>query len=547
MAFTTASLPNDGRTTHFAVSYLDTLSKADGVDRALELLACCESDLAKICSWFIGVDFQFSFPIGVQIGGQSSGAGWQDPPDISNWFGFNPTVTISPGPSPTTGLIRYLLVSEVTEMYMASQQKDWYQSTSLFSGADEGSMGESLSRFLASEFLQSAGISQAIYPGFAVAHNWLNDDPGRPDRIDSAPDDIAPDAWTGCGTCFLFYLKDQLHKSIQDIVASPAPTLGGVYTNLTGKADGWSSFQELVNSHYPFDKGRKYYPPLDSIFPVAELTHFMVPLALSWIENDPNIAVLVLGPAIPVDVDVALSSDDPATIAFPAPSVALNSSSQIKLKIPVQPAGFVSKVVNLTATYAGTTLHRSVQVFRPEDLPVTPLEIKLVFGQDPCAPHFIEGSAESFLIANSNVVRDHTGLTYKWTVTGATAPVTNAPVLEIPSLPAAGTEVTVEATIRNVYGIHSTSVFKFTTVEKAPDLEEVIRRFQCELGQIKAINSHIPPWVPIEVGSILPPPGQLASIEKQAGLLTIAARRVLESARAIQIRREALEKQQAAK
>jgi len=46
--------------------------------------------------------------------------------------------------------LRYLLVSEVTEMYMASQGKGSFESTSIFSGADEGSMGESLSRFLAS-------------------------------------------------------------------------------------------------------------------------------------------------------------------------------------------------------------------------------------------------------------------------------------------------------------------------------------------------------------------------------------------------------------
>src|SRR2546425_12315796 len=126
MAFITTSLPNNGTTPHFAVSYDDTLSRADGLDRALDLLNYCDADLALISSWFAGVNFQFAFPISVQITGDSDGASWTDPPDIALWFGFHPTVSIMPGPMPSTSLIRFLLVAEVTEMYMASQRKQWF-------------------------------------------------------------------------------------------------------------------------------------------------------------------------------------------------------------------------------------------------------------------------------------------------------------------------------------------------------------------------------------------------------------------------------------
>ena len=44
-------------------------------------------------------------------------------------------------------------------MFMASQGREWYGSVGFFNNADEGSMGESLSRFLAAEFLLVTGVS----------------------------------------------------------------------------------------------------------------------------------------------------------------------------------------------------------------------------------------------------------------------------------------------------------------------------------------------------------------------------------------------------
>jgi hypothetical protein len=79
MAFVATSLPNNGRTAHFAISYDDSLSNARGVDIARDLLNYCESDFALIQSWFAGVNFQFAFPISVQITGDSGGASWTGP------------------------------------------------------------------------------------------------------------------------------------------------------------------------------------------------------------------------------------------------------------------------------------------------------------------------------------------------------------------------------------------------------------------------------------------------------------------------------------
>ena len=164
MAFVTTSLPNGGATTHFTIRYDDTLPATRGLDIALDLMNYCELDLALMQSWFPGVNFQFAFPISVQITGDDGGASWTDPPDFALWFGFHPSIDIMPGPKPTTGLVRYLMVAEVTEMLMASQRKQWFGDTHV-TGADEGSMGESLSRFLASEFLTVTAIMKRPAPG----------------------------------------------------------------------------------------------------------------------------------------------------------------------------------------------------------------------------------------------------------------------------------------------------------------------------------------------------------------------------------------------
>jgi hypothetical protein len=48
MAYPTAGLTNGGRTAHYQIQYDDTLSPADGVNRANALIAVCEADFADV-------------------------------------------------------------------------------------------------------------------------------------------------------------------------------------------------------------------------------------------------------------------------------------------------------------------------------------------------------------------------------------------------------------------------------------------------------------------------------------------------------------------
>ncbi len=529
MAFVTTSLPNSGRTTHFAISYDDTLPRTRGLDIARDLLNYCENDLALMQSWFPGVNFQFAFPISVQITGDSGGASWTDPPDIALWFGFHPSIDIMPGPKPTTGLVRFLIVAEVTEMFMASQRKQWFGDTHV-SGADEGSMGESLSRFLASQFLSITSISKAIFPGFSVVPIWLND-ALRPNFIDVAPDDIDPDATTGCGTCFIYFLKDQLGFSIQQIIAASASTLAGVYTNLTGKTDGWQTFKDLVDLHYPIGTS-KHFPPLDNIFPVANLAAFSAPALISWVSNDsPNIARIILDHPVTAGIDVMLASDDPMAIEVPK-SIMLGDSGFVPLDVKTQNAVFISKVVNLTASYAGKNITAVVTVVPPGQLPVAPLDIQPITNNDPCAQTYVAGSSQDFVVKNPYVLLDRHGLTYNWTVVGATVQYNTSPTLTISPLPPPGSKVTIDVTLTNAVGIRAKGKLEFTTTQLRTGLQEELRHLNCSLRQLKAIDTRIPPNVPVEEVTILQDPEQLTRIEVQARSMAAAAERVVAAVKA---------------
>ena len=114
-------------------------------------------------------------------------------------------------------------------------------------------------------------------------------------------DDIEPHAITGCGVLFLAFLHHQLGFTIPQIVAAAAPTMAGVFTNLTGMTDAWTAFLDLVNLHYPQD-GSMYASPLD-VFPVADLASFDAAHQMSWVTNgQPNVAYVRLTHGLPVDV-----------------------------------------------------------------------------------------------------------------------------------------------------------------------------------------------------------------------------------------------------
>ena len=306
-----------------------------------------------------------------------------------------------------TMLARYLLVSEVSEMFMRALAP--YPFNNWFSAGDEGSQGESLSRFLSQQFLLQNFPGVAALPSqrgasFNVTSRWLNSARAT-SYIDSNPDDIKPDEVIGCQTLFLFYLHDQLGFSIQDIINNGAETFSKLYEKLTQlklsyidqrKAppdiwqNAWPKFSKFVNDHYPatvtlidgvksLTTSMGYSPPLDTIFPVCELDSLAVPTQASWVASGrPNLVMVGLDrqPQVPLPITFVIS--DPTIISSlpvlppppPTPPPITISPPYASLTKPLtvlpQARSFTRKSVTLTASYAGKSLTRTIVVVRPD-------------------------------------------------------------------------------------------------------------------------------------------------------------------------------------
>ena len=116
MAYTTAGLTNGGRTAHYQIQYDDTLSAANA------LIAVCEADFALMSGWFDEIALTVRHTNHRANRARSL-----------RQRGWGPPITLTPGNGSSITVVRYLLVSEVVEMFMLAQNKGW------FGAGDEGS------------------------------------------------------------------------------------------------------------------------------------------------------------------------------------------------------------------------------------------------------------------------------------------------------------------------------------------------------------------------------------------------------------------------
>lgn len=546
MSYVTTGLPNGGRAEYFLFQYDDALSTARGRDLARDLMRYVDDDFLLMMDWFSGRGLDMDPPIHVSLDTvatdengvptQTVGAEWQGllttVLHAEIYIGDLPIAIGTP-----TMLARSLLVAEVTEMFMRNvslpHNNPW------FTPVNEGNKGEGLSRFLSAKFVRdvypdAVALPAVRFGSFNTSNLWLNS--ARDNFLEVDDGDIDPNEKIGCATLFLFWLHDQLGFSVQQIINAGAGKLSSVYANLTGDSwvNAWPKFSGLVDTHYPHSPKKSFFtpmydPPFDSVYPVAELKLLDAPAVLSWAVNTrENAARVFLTHPLAVEVDVTLSSDDPA-VTVPK-SVRTTYSATVPLTVKPQSATSTPKDVTLTASYAGQEVTTTIKVVRPADLPVPPLVIVPVdSNHDPCAQGFLEGTAQEFVVANPGVIGDpdHKGLVYTWTVSGASAQSTSAPTLTIPSLPAAGTHVSLHVTLRNAGGVDSEGSYSFTTGAKRVGLKEELRRFNCALGHLKAIDLQIPPNVPVE--ELVLPPEQLTVIQVQVLQLLATVERLAAS------------------
>ncbi|KAH9216199.1 hypothetical protein DL95DRAFT_498532 [Leptodontidium sp. 2 PMI_412] len=252
-----------------------------------------EEDFNWMQDLFQGVDVSRHLPINLIVGELGGGATWS-PENLH----LNVTVSVSISKSPL--FLRYLVVSEMTEVFMLDQGRGWFGGSttpgSRNGNGNEGDNGEALSRFLGRQFLVNNGSSvEATAPRFTVGNNWLQTssrdnfitNPGAPSNSD-----IKPDADVGCNTLFISYLNTQLGFKPKEIVQHAAPNMQGVYKNLTGDdGDPFPVFALLLNSAFPpgppggvgaqVDATKQ---AVDSPFPIALLEFISSPK--SWFGKD---------------------------------------------------------------------------------------------------------------------------------------------------------------------------------------------------------------------------------------------------------------------
>ncbi|MEB9410538.1 hypothetical protein P4J00_23770 [Bacillus cereus] len=253
MAYINQGLPNGGLTTYYQIKYDDSLSQVDGVNRATDLMRVCDDDFNFISGWFKGITL--TTPLTVQISpGTYASACWGGSTNPSSPCFNMPdsTISLTPGNGSKLDLVRYLLVSEVVEMFMKKKGNGWGYS---FGDSNEGSKGEGLSRLLGFNFLSLKSLDTSVLTQggqtFFVSNDWL--DSSRKDFITiNPPNDNHPDATTVCTTLFIYYLFSQLGFSISDIINAGDATLAGVYKNLTGDTSNpFPNFKQLLDRFFP--------------------------------------------------------------------------------------------------------------------------------------------------------------------------------------------------------------------------------------------------------------------------------------------------------
>ena len=140
-----------------------------------------------------------------------------------------------------------------------------------------------------------------------------------------------------------------------------------------------------------------------------------------------------------------------------------------------------------------------------------PLEIDFDPSIDMCQRSFVENTTQTFRVTNLDVFPDQSGLVFSWSVTGAVPGATNTPSLTIWDLPAAGTTVTINVTVKNDKNVQAAGTLSFQTA--ANDLAAMTAELRCRITHIVNGVLRLPPWVPIERDGTLKE--QLTVLEKQ--------------------------------
>jgi hypothetical protein len=268
---TTTGLTNGGASTSYQIQYDDQITSSSAIAAFETLRANCDADFTWMQQLFGGAASPWSGQMKINIvsgadgpAGGGTGACW---PNSSGPITLYPGVAANSASATTDPwFLRYLIVSEVVEMFMSSTGSDWYGGN--WASGNEGSAGEGLSRFLGTQLLIQKHGATGGEPGYDITNYWLNSP--RTDYVNNVqPGDNGLDPVTGCASAFVYYLFTQLGCGINQIIANSAKELSGVYQNITGDgSDPFPYFKNLLDTGYP-GTATVTGPNLDNPWPIA--------------------------------------------------------------------------------------------------------------------------------------------------------------------------------------------------------------------------------------------------------------------------------------
>lgn len=224
-----------GQTANFQFFYQTALG-ANGSGIAAGMKAHCEQALTTVKGWFglIPPDLPFT----VYIVGDVDGA------DHGGCADTQINVGTIKGAASADLLYSVFLMAEVVEVFEAAVGHGW---------CCRYSNGEALSRVLpcSMDIFKDAKAPPS-------APDWLYKSPPnsifRQNWIDYTDGTDTNSFSVGCSVLFLNWLHFVGGKPWDRIIQNGGETLAKVYQNLTGQADGWQQFKNLVDTRFPANK-----------------------------------------------------------------------------------------------------------------------------------------------------------------------------------------------------------------------------------------------------------------------------------------------------
>ena len=238
------AIHNTTTTTNYIVQWDDSDPNSQSQAMASAIAAICESEHTALTGWFnITTGFGSSDRVTVTVQAISKGG--------ANNFGYSSgggsviNVNFLPGgftASQADEIAKMMFVAELVEIFMDFNNQKSGHTTWVAGHSD----GEGLS--------QICSIMRFPTGHYDAYNSWVNKwlSTARPNWVSSNESTDGNPVSFGCSLLFLYYLRDQLGFTIQQIIQNGGATLVDLYKNLTGdSSDPFSYFLGVVNSVLP--------------------------------------------------------------------------------------------------------------------------------------------------------------------------------------------------------------------------------------------------------------------------------------------------------